>query len=181
MSFKKWLYNEIRHFLLEDNPIHLRIDGVNKRVTGIDFKWEDFGQARHAGMLFVQEFPHQVAEPGLCFVNAGMFDGYWIEHLHPGQLQKLRSSDSVMGDTDAKRLYLGAEQGSSKGRPMKMAVNPLNKFVRINHHDMKEEDTGAPATWRAPYNKKEFLHWWDFAEVSDGSNIIKQAARVRTY
>ncbi len=177
--FKKWLFNEMRHFLLEENPITLRINGTKRRVTGIDFKWEDFGQQKLVMRHFVQEFPHGVGEPGQVFVNAGYWDGYWIEQLTPSDLQKMRTQPKVFGDISNKRLIVDANPALGPIKPpVHLEVNPLNSFTQIDPKSLKEPDE-SPASFRHPYDRKTKLNWWDFAEVLDGHDVLKHPARIR--
>lgn len=179
MMFKEWLYNEMKHFLLEENPITLTINGSKRKVTGIDFKWEDFGQQKLAIKHFVQEFPHDVGVPGQVFVNAGYFDGYWIEELNPADLHKMKRQGKVFGDTEEKRILPGKTPNLGPNKPpISFEVNPLNEFLKIDPKSLTDPE-GGPANFHPPYNRKATLSWWDFAEVYEGHEVIKRAARVR--
>lgn len=177
--FKEWLFSEMRHVLFEEHPIRLRINGTDKMVTGIDFKWEDFGQQKFAAKHFVQEFPDDVGEPGQVFVNGGFWDGYWVENLDPGELHKLRHKDKVFGDAEFKKLLFGESPPLGAGKaPVLFDVNPLDQFKSIDPDSIKEPD-GSPAQFRPPYDRKKTLSWWDFAEVLNGHDILKPPARIR--
>lgn len=169
--FRKWLINEMGHYFLEMEPTILTVDGKRKKVTGIDFKWEDFGQEKLTTLKFVQEFPYGVGNPGQVFVNAGYWDGYWIDFLIPEDLEKLKRSKKVFVNTKLKKI-------SFVNRGIECDVNPLDKFNKIDPYSIKEPD-GSLAKFRPPYDKKSFLTWWDFVELTDGQDIIKQPARVR--
>jgi hypothetical protein len=179
MRFKEWLVSEMRHFHLEEHPIHLRINGVSRIVTGIDFKWEDFGQQKLTTKHFVQEFPDGVGEPGQVFINGGFWDGYWIEELNPGDLHKLRNSEKVFGDVEFKKLLFGESPPLGPDKPpVQFDVNPLNEFTKIDPKTIKEQD-GSLAKFHHPYDKKSLLHWWDFVEILNGQDVLKAPARIR--
>ncbi len=179
MKFREWLLNEMVHVVFEDKPIRLRINGVEKEVTSIDFKWEDFGQQKLVTKHFVQEFPHDVGEPGQVFVYGSFWDGHWFERLNPGDLHRLQHSNEVFGDVEFKRLIFGKAPPLGPGKPpVKFSVNPLDEFTKIDPRSLRDHD-GSPAKFRPPYDRKHTLSWWDFAEALNGHDILKAPARIR--
>jgi hypothetical protein len=179
MRFKDWLFTEIAHVVFDQKPIRLRVNGIDRQVTGIDFKWEDFGQQKLATRHFVQEFPHDVGEPGQVFVFGSFWDGYWFEELNPGDLHRLRHSEKVFGDVEFRKLLFGKSPPLGPGKPpVAFDVNPLDQFTKIDPHNIRDHD-GSPAKFRSPYDRKKTLSWWDFVEVVDGHDVVKHPARIR--
>lgn len=179
MMFKEWLFNEMKHISFEDKPIHLKINGNIRLVTGIDFKWEDFGQQKLVVQHFVQEFPYDVGTPGQFFVNAGYWGNNWVEQLPPNDLHRLRQQKKVFGDSEFKQILVGKTPTFGPEKPLeRFDVNPLDAFNKIDPHTILEPD-GSPAQFRTPYDKKPILTWWDFVEVTSGNDVVKHPARVR--
>lgn len=181
MRFREWLVlSEVRHLLLEDDPIPLHINGGLVKATQIDLHFEDFDQTPFAMKTFVQEVPSFAAgSRGQVFVNAG-WDGYWFQIMGPGELHQMQQHQVYANPRNRQVIF--DSNTTPLPKPMvKLAVNPLDAFTHIDPNSLKNPD-GTPAQFRPPYDKKPKLHWWDFTEVlSEGGQVVKQPCRIRGF